>query len=151
VNTWFLAREGFDTTAIDLSPFGVEATCQMLAKDRLHATVRIEGGDKIADPAATYDLVICVGVLESVGNATARRIVEEAHRVLKPGGRGFFLFAGDADFRVGPATPYDLHGFSKGEVEAVFDPFGAVDIDSYVTTYQGNKIKQFDWLVTTVR
>lgn len=147
-NTWFLSREGFPVTATDISPQGIAATQVRLQQNDLRAQLRVEGADAISDPPESFDLMICIGVLEAVGPKVAQRIFKKVHRVLRSEGIAFFLFAASDDFRIGSATPYNLHGYTKAEAQELALPFSSALLDSYVTTYGGGRIKQSDWILT---
>lgn len=147
-NTWFLAREGFSVTATDISPQAIAATQSRLDRSDLSARLRIESADAISDPPESFDLVICIGVLEATGPEIARRTLTGIHRVLAPKGSAFLLFAADGDFRVGSATPYSLHGYSEAEVRDLSSIFDSALLDRYVTTYEGGRIMQLDWILT---
>lgn len=152
VHTAFLAREGFITSASDIAEQGVANTRQRLGAEQLVARLRVESADQSSFDAASFDLIICVGVLECVGPGTATAVIRRARHMLSAGGRGLFLFCGEGDFRLSGENRYQLHGFSRDEVEAVFaDQFSECFIDEYSTTYEGGRQRQRDWLVTVTR
>lgn len=149
VHTVFLASEGFEVTGVDVSRVGIENTRRKLDALNLQADLRVGSVDTLDLPAATFDLVLCVGVYESVGPEIARASLMRVTEVLKDRGRGFFLFASDRDFQVHGPNPYRLHGFTEREVHTAFgELFGDVWVDRYITTYEGGRIEQNDWLVT---
>jgi SAM-dependent methyltransferase len=149
VHTAFLAAEGFQTTGVDLSEVGVANTRRWLEQARLHAAVRVEDIAVLDFPPASFDLIICVGVLECAGLEIARKAVQRAAALLNEGGKGLFLFAGEGDFRVKPDDPQPLYGYRREEVETLFAAgFTRVWIDRYITTYQNGQIEQRDWLIT---
>ncbi len=152
VHTAFLAREGFICSASDIAEQGVANTRQRLAAEQLVAQLRVEPADQSSFDAASFDLIICIGVLECVGPETARAVIRRTRAMLEPGGRGLFLFCGEGDFRLSGENRYQLHGFSRSEVESIFaDHFSECFIDEYSTTYKGGRERQFDWLVTVTR
>ncbi len=153
VHTLFLAAERFPTTGTDISEVGVQNTRRKLDAAGLRAELRVEGTDVLDFPPASFDLAICVGVYECAGPAVARASVERLHKVLAPGGRALFLFASDRDYRIVGENPLGLHGYVRAEVEDVFlrPGFVRVWIDRYITTYEGGKTEQNDWLVTLQR
>jgi SAM-dependent methyltransferase len=152
VHTLFLAREGCRVVAVDLSPTGVENTRRKLAAEGLVADVRVGSADALELPAGSLDLVVSVGVLDSAGVAVAREAVRRAVAALAVGGRGFFLFASDSDYRVRGPNEYGLHGFSRAEVNDVFSVSVAQrDVDRCVVTYGGGATEQNDWIVTLTK
>ena len=149
VNTAFLAREGFDTCATDVSAIGIRHTQERLSAECLDADLRVESASDVSYKDETFDLVVCVGVLESCGPQIATEAVTHVRRVLKARGRAVFVFAAESDFRVIGENPLELHGYSRAEVEAVFrGGFASVHIDRYLTTYERERWQQVDWLVT---
>jgi hypothetical protein len=71
---------------------------------------------------------------------------------MAPHGRGAFLFAAEGDFRVVGENPYGLHGYREDEVLGLFaDGFSEVFVDRTLTTYEGGRKEQRDWLVTVTR
>ncbi|WP_414710112.1 class I SAM-dependent methyltransferase [Pseudorhodoplanes sp.] len=152
VNAWFLAREGFNVVATDISSVGIARTRDRLSHSGLKAVTRVEGAESVAEPDASVGLVICVGVSESAGPVVAARAVAEVSRILRPGGQALVLFAANDDMRVGAATPYDLYGFTRAEVDAMFaGQFAQTHVDRYITTYNGGQQVQSEWLVTCQR
>jgi cyclopropane fatty-acyl-phospholipid synthase-like methyltransferase len=152
VHTIFLASEGFQVTGTDISEVGISNTIRKLDALGLQAVVRVEGADILDFPPKSFDLVICIGVYDCTGPAIAKASVNQLQHVLSSGGRGLFLFASDRDFRVNGENPFGLHGFMRSEVEGIFmHDFARVWIDRYITTYQGEKFEQNDWLVILER
>lgn len=149
VHTVFLAAEGFHATGIDVSSTGIANTQRKLEQAGLCAELRVESIETPDFPPASFDLVLCVGVLECAGHEIARRAVKRVSSLLRPGGKGLFIFASDRDFRVVSDPPQVYHGYSRSEVEEIFaEDFHQVWIDRYITTYRGEEIEQNDWLVT---
>ena len=153
VHTTFLAREGFLATATDVSPVAIETTRRKLASEGLGADLLVQSAGAVDLPASSLDGVICVGVLEAAGPQVAAAAMARLFDILRPGGRGLFLFASDRDFRIQDQhNPWQLHGYSQQEVQASFDRgFAQLDIDRYITTYESGRYEQNDWLVTITR
>jgi cyclopropane fatty-acyl-phospholipid synthase-like methyltransferase len=148
-NTWFLAREGFATTATDFSPNAIQMTAARLAEDGLNATLRVEPATDIAEADGTLDLVLCIGVLDAMGSRAGARAVREVERTLASGGRALFIAATDRDFRLSDPSSKDiLHGYSRPEIEDLFSGIGDVSFDTYETTHEGGTLLQSDWMVT---
>ncbi|MBM3728770.1 MAG: methyltransferase domain-containing protein [Acidobacteria bacterium] len=152
VHLLFLAREGFVATGVDISSVGINNARQWLEKEGLSAQLHTGSVDTLDFPTGSFDLIISVGVLDAAGAAVADGAVRQAGRLLRPGGRGCFVFASDADFRIADDNVLGLHGYARLEVEALFrGRFSSVWFDLYVTTYQNGAIQQNDWLVTVER
>lgn len=149
VNTAFLASEGFPVTGVDISTTGIENSRRLLATRGLSARLFTGSAAKVDLPPTSFGLVVCVGVLDAAGPATAVEVVAEAARLLFPGGQGLFFFASDSDVRIQGENPYRLHGFCRSEVEGLFSSgFGRVWIDRHITTFQGGSYESNNWLVT---
>jgi cyclopropane fatty-acyl-phospholipid synthase-like methyltransferase len=154
VNTVFLAIEGFEVTGVDPSAPGIANTQKKLEALGLQGTLHVEGAEVLDFPPSSFDLVVCIGVLDAAGPKIARAAIERLASVMSDGARGLFLFASDRDFRIGADHPFNftLHGYTRPEVEQLFDEaFEKVWIDRYITTYEGGRCEQNDWLVTVQR
>ena len=148
----FLAENGFSVVAVDISPVAVETTRRRLHEAGLMADLTVSSIDAIDVPAASVDLVICAGVLDSTGAEVARRALPLVARAMARQARGAFLFAAEGDFRVLGENPYGLYGYREDEVLGLFaDGFSEVLVDQTLTTYGGGREEQRDWLVTVTR
>ena len=152
VHTAFLARERFQAHGSDISPKGIEHTRQRLDSEGLTADLKIGSVDLIAHADASFDGLICIGVLDCAGPQRLSATLREIARVLKPKGRGLLIFASDTDFRVQTASHLQIHGFFQEEVEQAVEPlrtqFEEIFLDRYITTYHNQEIEQNDHLVT---
>ncbi|RVT84293.1 class I SAM-dependent methyltransferase [Rhodobacteraceae bacterium CCMM004] len=143
---------GLCVTATDFSPNAIARTRARLGADGLHATLRREPADRIEQPDASADLVICVGVLDALGPETAARATAEIARVLAPGGRALFAMATDRDFRLSdPVASAMIHGYSAADADALMTPFSHVERDTYETTHGAGATGQSDWLIKVTK
>jgi ubiquinone/menaquinone biosynthesis C-methylase UbiE len=78
------ARAGADVTGIDLTEHGVELVRKRLALEGLEGDVRVADAENLPFEEAAFDKVYSWGVLHHTPRT--ERAVEEALRVLKPGG-----------------------------------------------------------------
>jgi ubiquinone/menaquinone biosynthesis C-methylase UbiE len=85
-NLWFLADEGYLCSGIDMSPNAIDFARKRLASFCLEAELRV--GDAVDLPwqDASFDIVLDRGGLTQNAYPEVRRILDEARRVLKPGG-----------------------------------------------------------------
>jgi SAM-dependent methyltransferase len=150
VHTLFLAEEGFDVTASDISPAGVELTRKRLAERGLRAETTVASLDDLPFPAPSFDLIISIGVLDCCLPGIPEAAMPRIGRLLRPGGSGLFLFATDKDYRIGTAdNPFVRRGFTEAEVISMFDgAFPFVQIDRLTATEKGQKIALDNWIVT---
>jgi SAM-dependent methyltransferase len=148
VNTAFLCREGFRVTATDLSSVAIENTRRRLEGLGLRAVLLQQDLRELDLEDSSVDLVICVGVFESVGIDVASEALMRLPVVLRPRARGMFLFAEEHDSRFARDEPHRLYGYSRNEVEELFRGFSRVFIDQYITTFAGGSERECHWLVT---
>jgi ubiquinone/menaquinone biosynthesis C-methylase UbiE len=150
VHTEFLATEDFETYACDISAIGIQNTCDRLRKNNLTATIWQSGLERIPIQDNYFDIIISCSVFEAAGLEAVQKSMPEIIRILKKGGKGFFLFASDRDFRVQGENSLNLHGFSDLEVEQIFksQTLDLLYIDRYITTFQNQAIQSNDFLVT---
>ena len=83
------AGGGAQVTGLDLSETAIELTAKNFAGLGLTGDLRVGDGEALPFPDASFDVVYGHGVLQYA--ARPERIIAEAHRVLKPGGRGIFM------------------------------------------------------------
>jgi cyclopropane fatty-acyl-phospholipid synthase-like methyltransferase len=151
-HTVFLAAEGFRVTGLDISSVGLAKTKARLEALGLRAHLKQASADALDFSPASFDLVVCVGVYDSAGLAVARSSVPQVSDILRPGGRGFFLFATDRDEEVRQDKEWGMHGFTRQEVDEMFGGrFAHVDVDSTITTFDNGRFEQSEWLVTVTR
>lgn len=150
VHTEFLAAEEFETYACDISSVGINNTFDRLKKKDLAATVWTGELANIPIQDHYFDIIISCNVFESAGFEDLQNSISEIIRVLKKGGKGFFLFASDQDFRIQGENLLQLHGFSDFEVEQIFksQSLELLYIDRYITTFQNQTVQSNDFLVT---
>lgn len=82
------ARAGFDVTGIDPAIESVEVAQRHACVSGLSIDYRVGAGESLPYGDANFDCVACCDVLEHVDDL--ERVIEEAARVLKPG--GFFFY-----------------------------------------------------------
>jgi SAM-dependent methyltransferase len=109
-----LERLGWEAHGIDISEYAVGEGSRRGVENLLVGSV-----DRLPHPDARFDFVTSIDVIEHVAPEAASRMVEEAHRVLKPGGLCFF------------ATP----NFLTNAYWNVYTP-GFVDRDKTHVNYQ---------------
>jgi len=163
------ARAGARVTAIDLTETAVELTQRRLDAEGLPGTVRPADAEALPFADASFDLVYSWGVLHHTPD-TARAVLETA-RVLRSGGEARVmlynrrsLFAGGVWVARGALQRRSLtaalatvespgtKGYTRAEVEALFEPFATVDVDTIATPYDrrvagplAQLVPQFGW------
>ena len=106
----FLKR-GVRVTATDLTPNAVQITLQHFAVENVRAEdVRTANALELPFEDNTFDAVWSNGVLHATGDT--RRAIQEARRVLKPGGRAII-----SHFYRKPSWMYLLHRLGRENIE----------------------------------
>ncbi len=150
VHTLFLAEQGFETLACDISPEGVQTTKRRLAAKNLHAKMFVSPLETLDLPAASLDAILSVGVLECTLPGVAETAMPKIAKLLRSGGAGLFVFASDKDYRVGSeSNKYVRRGFTENEVRSIFAAsFAELDINRVIRTEQNQSIALNEWMVS---
>ncbi len=82
------ARGGARVTGLDLADAATTLARQNLALQHLQAALLVANGEALPFPDGAFELVYAHGVVQYTGGD--RNLVEECHRVLKPGGQAIF-------------------------------------------------------------
>jgi SAM-dependent methyltransferase len=82
------AKGGAIVTGVDLAASAIELARQNFAQQGLTGDFRVADGEQLPFSDASFDLVFAHGVVQYTANP--RQLVEECHRVLKPGGEAIF-------------------------------------------------------------
>ena len=151
-NTAFLAETGFAVDAFDICPIAVDRTRRLLDSRDLSAQVAVADIEEVDFRPAAFDLVVCVGVLEFVDDASLARLLRCMEESLTANGRAVLVFAADGDFRQSSAVAQEL-GMRFRTQEEIGELIAAADrlqlnVDQYITTYDNGMSRQVDWLVT---
>lgn len=83
------ARGGAICTGVDLSQTAIDLARKNFDLHGQTATLLVGNGEALEFPDASFDGVYAHGVVQYT--ADAARLVQECHRVLRPGGRGIFM------------------------------------------------------------
>lgn len=164
----FLASEGFDVVACDISAAGVEHLEKQAHDKGLGiATRRCAAHDLGWCASDSFDAVLSYGVLCYLSLDEAQQAVSEIRRILKPGGQAFCVIRSDEDGRrkhatevrpstwridaLGPEAPSDMEAgmhmllLSRGSVEVLFSGFS--DVQIHQMTFIRGDFRDDDWLV----
>ncbi len=148
-STWYIAREGFTTTGIDGSPTAVKIAKKRFAKERVKADLRV--GDIVELPFKNeyFQAVTDIGSIQHNSPTNIRKIIAEAHRVLKPGGK--FLGHMIAENRALVRWEGTTHYFTRGELRTLFKVFSNVTVDSITRTEGNGRTRIKHWIVEAVK
>jgi SAM-dependent methyltransferase len=82
------AKGGAQVTGVDLSSSAIDLARANFAQQGLEGRFDVADGERLPFPDNSFDLVFAHGVVQYTANP--RQLVEECHRVLKPGGEAVF-------------------------------------------------------------
>lgn len=82
------ARAGARVAGVDLSGSAVHLTRQNLGHQHLEARLAVADGEQLPFASTSFDYVFAHGVIQYA--ASDRHVVDEVHRVLRPGGTALF-------------------------------------------------------------
>lgn len=125
---------------------GIDASPEMIARARRKAAaagldvVFAEGtAQALSFPEARFDVVLSTLMLHHLPRKVRLEFAQEAHRVLKPGGRLLLVdFAADGNVHKGLLSHFHRHGDVKlNEVAAILDTVGLRRIDSAPLGFRG--------------
>jgi SAM-dependent methyltransferase len=163
--SWYVAREGFSAAAIDGSPTAIEQLRARLAGESLEVDAKVGDIVELPWPDASFDAVIDNLAITHNRFQMARRIADEVHRVLKPGGRfcsasftdrtwgygaGRALGPGElAEVDDGPLAGRGTILFmGRAQVDQLYRRFDDCVVDTYAWTVEGRKHLVELWVVT---
>jgi len=109
---WYMAREGFDVAAYDGSEVGLQRAKGRLDEEGKKGDLRHGSFEQIPWADATFDGVVDVRAIQCNSFATAKKIVAEVHRVLKPGGWFYSSILSNATYAVGKGREVEPNGFT---------------------------------------
>lgn len=89
-NLWFAAREGFQVAGIDGSKTAIEQARSRFEQEGLKGDLQVGDFTQLPFADQSFDLVIDRGALTCCGFSAAAKAINEAHRVLRTGGKFFF-------------------------------------------------------------
>jgi ubiquinone/menaquinone biosynthesis C-methylase UbiE len=84
---YFAHRYGADVIGIELTPARVRGAAELTRRVGLHDRVRVFEGDVMQVPLATSSVDVVVSQEALLHVPDKKRVLAEAHRVLRPGGR----------------------------------------------------------------
>ena len=84
----YFAKKGAVVTGTDISPGFIDVTKKLAAHHNVGVNAQVSAAEKLPFPDNTFDVVFANGVLHHVDISPT---MAEIKRVLKPGGRGFFI------------------------------------------------------------
>ncbi|AQW86790.1 SAM-dependent methyltransferase [Campylobacter pinnipediorum subsp. caledonicus] len=99
-HTKFLAENGFNTYACDVTTSGVEHTKNLLQESNLKADVKfIKAGDDLPYNDNFFDGIVCYGALYYATKEEIEKSAYEFYRILKNGAKAYIKVRSIQDYR----------------------------------------------------
>jgi ubiquinone/menaquinone biosynthesis C-methylase UbiE len=163
-HTIFLAQEGFQTYACDISENGMKCLKEELKVKNLSATVVKSDMEKILFPDDFFDGVLSYGVFYYNDSKGYENALSEMQRVLKKGGKAFVFTRTIDDYRYGKGANIEkntfvldiadtnekgmkMHFLDRGEINRKFSQFENVIVEKTETTFANLEKKNSDWII----
>lgn len=162
-HAWFMAREGFRVSAIDLSPTAIERARARFSAENLEGDLCVGDVAQLPWPDGTFDGVVDSAAITCSPLATMRTIVRDVYRVLKPGGWFFSQGFSDRSWGFGQGTsdgdgffeeftsgPFKGRGpmqlLSRAQALSLFGDFEEVSLEAATWTANGLHDVTEQWL-----
>ena len=104
-NLRFLAKAGFSTSGIDISPDAIERAAEMLHGEGLQADLQCCSCAALPFADATFDMVVDRGTFTVLPDEVFAEALDEVRRVLAPSGHFLFTPYADSHSSNGIANP----------------------------------------------
>lgn len=138
-HTIFFAKHGFQVSAFELSPEGVQSTAKWVLEEGLNADVR--NGDMLYLPYddASFDCLFAYHVISHTDTPGAKKISGEIKRVVKPGGEIYVtLCSKDTwSFKEAGFPVIDENTVCKTDGAEANVPHFFVDLDNLLDLFTG--------------
>ncbi len=163
--SWFLAREGFSVTGVDVSPSAIEKARQYLEQDGLKAELQVADMKALTLPKEGFDCILDIESVYTHTIADIKNIYGDLFTLLKSGGSLFTMaFSTDcSNFGTGtkieertytdipsgsPGTGM-VHYFERGELETILKGIGYAEIEVNQKTVTRNNGRDIisQWMV----
>lgn len=144
-HTLAMLREGLDVTSLDSSPAALDIT-QKLAGTAFPVRCHQSSITELPFAEASFDAILCWGVLHYLGADEFRRALDEFLRVLKPGGLFALTLRSVEDSECDPASHTQMQVSNAFESRAMAFRYYAEDeivpsLDRFVNIRHGHKTR----------
>lgn len=165
---WFLAREGFTAYGVEGSETAVQAARARMEEEHLDADIEVGDVVQLNFPDGYFDCVVDVECITCNDWDSAKRIVQESRRVLKPAGILFSQTLTDQTY-IGQ-NPREIakntyRGSTAGDIArerlvrvlaeedlpSLYGGFSQVLYDKVTFTYGPEKRVTEEWIITCMK
>ena len=163
-HTTFLAREGFQTCATDISEEGLKVVERRLKDGKLQGTLKKANMENQPFSDNFFDGIISFGVFYYNDFEGYRKAVSEMYRILKKGGKALVFTRTTDDYRYGKGNKIDkntfvldiedtnekgmvMHFLDRDEVNEIFGKFNKITVEKTETTFSNSEKKNSDWII----
>lgn len=164
-----MKHEGYQVTGTEYSQTAVDQAIDWANRLEIDVPFSQSSADEQPFPDATFDGILCFGVLSYLSYDRYLQATREIHRLLKPGGHCFIMVRNDQDARksVGKLTAPHQYKITdqdndypwrnetgmeqtllpKDEIQKFFKDFSDVRIEEVTSTLGNGKYREASWLI----
>lgn len=163
--TWFMAREGFDVCGIDGSATAIDRAQKRLSHEQLQADLRVGDFTSLPWPDNSFDGIIDNAALYANPLEATKKVMQQVHRVLKPGGLFLSLCFSDRTWGYGAGPCVETGSFShveegpmegkgfcrfagRAQLQDIYSPLGIVGLETNAYTLDNMRHTVELWQVT---
>ena len=163
-HTIFLAKEGFQTYATDISEEGLKVVEKRLKDEKLQAILKKASMEKQPFSDNFFYGVISFGVFCYSNLEGYQRAISELYRILRKDGVAFIFTRTTDDYRYGKGDKIDkntfvldiedtnekgmvMHFLDRAEINEIFNKFNEVLVEKTETTFSNLEKKNSDWII----
>lgn len=163
-HTIFLAREGFQTYATDISEEGLKVVEKRLEDEKLQGILKKANMDKLPFLDNFFDGIISNAVLCYNDFKGCQNSISEIYRTLKKDGIALVFTRTTDDYRYGKGKQVDkntfildiedtnekgmvMHFLDRAEINDIFGKFNKIILEKTETTFSNLEKKNSDWII----
>ena len=166
-NLFYLAREGFQAHGLDGSRIALEQAKSRLNKEKLSVPLCQAEAGKIPFADESFDCVLDIECIYANNLVDSKQIIQEIHRVLKPGGTLFsktFMTGtyGDGNGTLLAGEPHTYVEISEGvfhkgygiirltaeeQIPELYGIFNSIEYDYAIRSDNNRKFEVKEWVI----
>lgn len=117
----YFAEQGFDVTAVEISPAGLEKANRLAAERGVEITTRRADANDLSFPEP-MDVVFSSGAVQFIRPSVRQRQFERFQEATRPGGvHAMFAFVDHPDVPPAPDTTDDQYPFEREELQGYYE------------------------------